>query len=341
MGQQKVAIAASAMFAVFSTGIFSGSAQAQAQEVRFANFLPATLPQIQVDQWFADELARRSNGKITMRIFAAGTLGKPTELLKLVSDGGVHAAATAPAYFPALMPFLAATNSLPLAYKDAEQSSKIIHTLYSEIPALKEEMRQNNVHPLFWHVIDPYYLICRTPVRTLADMKGKKVRSFGEDVPRLFRSMDAVPVSLLPAELYESLQRGTIDCAPYSLSTAVGLKLHEVAKYVTYLSIGSPGGWPQFYNLKTWESWSPETKKLFTQVAEDAKKHELQVLAKADEEARKIMKAAGVEFIDFPEQRKLEAMAPDFIKEWVTKMEKLGKGAEAATMAQRWKELQK
>jgi TRAP-type C4-dicarboxylate transport system substrate-binding protein len=316
-------------------------AYAQSKEIRFANFLPASLPQIQMDQWFADELAKRSGGNVKMRIFAAGSLGKPTELLKLVAEGGVDAAATAPGYFPAQMPFLAATNSLPLAYKDAEQSSKIIHTLYNEIPALKEEMRQNNVHPLFWHVIDPYYLVCRTPVRTLADLKGKRVRSWGEDVPRLFKAVDAVPISLLPAELYEALQRGTIDCAPYSMATAVSLKLHEVAKYVTFMSIGAPGGWPQFYNLKAWESWPSETKKLFMEIAEEAKKRELEHLAKADKEARETMKAAGVEFIDFPEQTKLEALAPDFIAEWVRKMEGLGKGTEATKMAQRWKELQK
>lgn len=312
---------------------------AKAQEVRFANFLPASLTQVQVDQWFADELERRSGGKVRMKIFAAGTMGKPTELLKLVSDGGVHGAATSPGYFPSQMPLLYATNSLPLASKSAEETSRIVHTLYKEMPALQNEMRQNNVHPLFWHVLDPYYLVCRTPVRTLADLKGKKIRSWGEDVPRLFKAAGAVPVNLLPAELYESMQRGTVDCTPYSLSTATSLKLHEVAKYVTFLSIGAPGGWPQFYNLKTWESWPAETRALFNQVAEDARKHELRELAKADEEARRVMKAAGVEFIDFPEQKQFEAMAPNFIDEWVSRMQQQGKGADAAKMAARWKQL--
>lgn len=315
------------------------AATAGAQDVRFANFLPATLTQVQVDQWFADELEKRSGGKIKMKIFAAGTLGKPTELLKLVSDGGVQGAATSPGYFPSQMPFLYATNSLPLASSSAEQTSKIIHTLYDEIPALKEEMKANNVHPLFWHVLDPYYLVCRTPVRTIEDLKGKKIRSWGEDVPRLFKAVGAVPVNLLPAELYESLQRGTIDCTPYSLSTATSLKLHEVAKYVTFLSIGAPGGWPQFYNLKTWESWPAETRNLFNQVAADARRHELRELVKSDEEARKVMKAAGVEFIPFPDQRKFEAMAPNFIDEWAARMQQQGKGADAAKMAARWKQL--
>lgn len=322
-----------------ATATVCAAASASAQEVRFANFLPASLTQVQVDQWFADELDRRSGGRIKMKIFPAGSMGKPTELLKLVSDGGVHGAATSPGYFPSQMPFLYATNSLPLASSSAEQTSRIVHTLYNEIPALKEEMKQNNVHPLFWHVLDPYYLICRTPVRSLEDLKGKKIRSWGEDVPRLFKGAGAVPVNLLPAELYESLQRGTIDCTPYSLSTATSLKLHEVAKYVTFLSIGAPGGWPQFYNLKTWESWPAETRALFTQVAEDAKKHELRELAKADEEARRVMKAAGVEFIPFPDQKKFEALAPSFLDEWAARMQAQGKGAEAAKMAARWKQL--
>ena len=299
------------------------------------------LPQAQVDQWFADEVERRSAGKIKFRIFPAGSMGKATELLKLVSEGGVHAATTSPSYFTAQIPFMAATNSLPLASKDAEQSYKILHRLFDEIPALQAELRQNKVHALFWHVVDPYYLVCRTPIRTLADLKGKKIRTFGEDVPRLFSALGAIPVNLLPAELYESLQRGTIDCTPYSLSTATSLKLQEVAKYVTFLSIGAPGGWPQYYNLQTWESWPEETRKLLTAVGKEAEARELVLLAKADEEARSVMKAAGVEFIAFPDQQQMEAAAPDFIQEWATRMDKLGKGADGAKMAKLWKELKK
>jgi TRAP-type C4-dicarboxylate transport system substrate-binding protein len=342
MRLHKVAFVVCATLALLASGAYSNSADAQEElNLRFADFLPATLPQTQIDQWFADELGRRSNGKIKIRIFFGGALGKATELLKLVSEGGVQIAATSPSYFPAQLPFMAPTNSLPLTFKDAPQAQKIIPALYSGTPAMQEEMRQLNLHPLFWHVLDPYYMICRTPVRSLADLKGKKIRSYGEDVPRLYQAVGAVPINLLPAELYESLQKGTIDCTPYSLGTAVSLKLYEVAKYVTFMSIGSPGGWPQFYNLKTWESFSPETKKLFIDVANDAQKLELQRIVEADAEARKTMKAAGVEFIDFPDQQKLEAMAPDFLQEWVNKMEKLGKGPEATRMAKLWRDLQK
>ena len=233
---------------------------------------------------------------------------------------------------------MAATQSLPLMFKDAAESMRTIPALYAGTPAMQEEMRRQNVHPLFWHGIDPFFLFCRTPVRTLADLKGKKIRSYGEDVPRLWNAAGAIPVNLVPAELYESLQKGTIDCTPYSIGNAASLKLHEVAKYVTMMSIGAPGGWPQFYNLRTWESFTPQTKQLFMEVAEETKKRELQRMREDEAEARKTMRAAGVEFIDFPDQKKFEAMAPDFVRDWVAKMEKLGKGADAARMAKLWRD---
>ena len=325
--------------ALVGLGVSPSAAQIKEMELRFANFVPATLVQSQSDQWFVDELAKRSNGKIKMKIFWAESLGKAREILTMVSQGAVESGGTAPGYFPAQIPFMAAPNSLIMTQEKAEQAHIIAHTLMNEIPAMQEEARQNGVYPLFWHALNPYYLVCRAPVRTLADLKGKKLRSWGEDIPRAIQAAGAVPVTVFPAELYESLQRGFVDCSPYPLDTAVSLKLHEVAKYVTFMNFGAISGWPQFYNLKVWESWPEETKKLFKEVAEDAKKLELKWLADADAKARETMKAAGVEFIDFPDQKKFESVAPDFLEDWVGKMEKLGKGADAAKMAKRWKEL--
>ncbi len=325
-----------------STAALLATAPLSAQEtLRFASFLPATLPQTQTDQWFADEVTKRSGGKLKIQVFAGGALGKPTELLKLVSEGGVQMATTSPAYFTSQFPMLSATNSLPLVFKDAAQVQRILPILYAETPGLQAELKQLNLHPVYWHSVDPYFMICRTPVRTLADMKGKKVRSYGDDVPRMLQAIGAIPVNLLPGDLYESLQKGTIDCTPYSLATAVSLKLHEVAKYVTFMNIGSPGGWPIFVNQKAWDGLSADNKKLVMEVSAAAGKVELDKFAESDIEARKVMKAAGVEFIDFPDQKKFEAAAPDFLGDWVGRLDKAGKGADASKMAARWKELAK
>lgn len=322
-----------------AVGVVPSAAQTKEIQLRYANFLPATLVQSKIDQWFADELAKRSNGKIIMKIYWAEALGKAREILTMVSQGAVESGGTAPGYFPAQIPFIAAPNSLPLSIENRQQAQIIMHALWKEIPAMQDEAKQNGVYPLFWHALDSYYLVCTSPIRTLADVKGKKLRSWGEDIPRAIQVAGGIPVTVFPAELYESLQRGVLDCAVYPLDAAVSIKLHEVAKYVTLMNFGAISGWPQFYNLKLWESWPEESKKLFREIAEDAKKLELKWMQEADAKARETMKAAGVEFIDFPDQKKFESMAPDFLQDWVGKMEKLGKGADAAKMAKRWREL--
>ena len=59
-------------------------------KLRLAHFLTPNFPGSQVDKWFADEVKARSNGKIKIEIFYAGSLGKATELLDLVSSGAVR-----------------------------------------------------------------------------------------------------------------------------------------------------------------------------------------------------------------------------------------------------------
>jgi TRAP-type transport system periplasmic protein len=151
----------------------AGSADAQQYPktvLRFAHFVPATLPGATVDQWFADELAKRTSGQITMQIFWAESMGKSMELLKMASQGGVDIAATAAGYFPSQIPMLAGAT-IPFA-KSAKQAKTVWTTLYDETPALQDEARRAGVMPLLWHPIPTYHLIGRAPVQTLDDLKA-------------------------------------------------------------------------------------------------------------------------------------------------------------------------
>src|SRR5688572_23409226 len=98
-------------FATAFAAALACAAPANAQQypkmnLRFAHFVPATLPGATVDQWFADELAKRTGGQITMQIYWAESMGKSMELLKMASQGGVDVSATAAGYFPSQIPML-------------------------------------------------------------------------------------------------------------------------------------------------------------------------------------------------------------------------------------------
>src|SRR5688572_26467168 len=77
-----------------------------AMNLRFAHYLPATLAGSMVDKWFADEIQRRSGGKIKINILWAESMGKAPELLDLVAKGAVDMSATSQGYFPAQLPLV-------------------------------------------------------------------------------------------------------------------------------------------------------------------------------------------------------------------------------------------
>ncbi len=305
--------------------------------LRFAHFVPATLPGATVDQWFSEQLSKRTDGQVTMKIFWAGSGGAAMELLKMASQGAVDVSATAAGYFPSQIPLLAAAT-MPVA-KSARQAKAAWTALYDETPVLQEEARKAGVRPMLWHPIPTYHLLCRMPVRSLEDLRGKKLRSFGEEFPRLWQAVGATAVTVLPGEWYESLQRGTIDCMAHSWDTLVTYKMYEVGKYASTINLGSLISWPQWWNLQKWESFSPKLKKLLTDMAREGDPLEIDRLDVAERESIDVMKANGVQFIEFSDQEKLDEMTPDFIADWVAKMEKLGQGREAAAMAKRWREL--
>lgn len=316
---------------------FAGAQEYPKLALRFPHFVTQALPGATVDQWFSDELAKRTGGNIKMQIYWSESMGKATELLRMAAQGGADLTATAAGYFPSQIPALAAA-SMPIA-KSAKQAKLAWTQLYNEQAFLQEEAASLGVHPILWHPIPPYHLICRMPVKTLEDLKGKKIRSWGEDFPRVWQAVGASPVTVLPGEWYESLQRGSIDCMMHSWDIIAAYKLYEVAKYASTINIGATISWPQWWNQKRWASLPENVKRLIVDLAAEADKIEIERLNEATKSAVDTMKASGVQFIDFADADKFEKLKPDFIADWVVKMEKLGKGAQAATAAKRWREL--
>jgi TRAP-type C4-dicarboxylate transport system substrate-binding protein len=337
----RLGAAAGAML-VLAGGASTALAQAYPKtELTFGHFAPSTTGHAQVDQWFANEVAKRTNNQVTIKFFWSGAMGKPTELLGLVSKGAVDVAAVPASYYPAQMPLLAAPSALPMALPSPEKAQQIMYGLWQSVPALQEEAKKANVHPLLFHTLGQYHLLCTSPVRSLADLKGKKIRSQGEYMPKMIAAIGGVPVNVLVGEFYESLQRGSVDCMALPWDLMVAFKLHEVAKHGSTINLGALISNPQWYSLPKWQKLPENVRDVLTKVADEAKAVDLAKAKELEAAALETLKKAGVDIVPFPDQAKFEAAVPDFLAEWVTAMEKAGKGQEAAAMAKTWRELRK
>jgi TRAP-type C4-dicarboxylate transport system substrate-binding protein len=309
--------------------------------LRMNHQFPAAAAGSKIDQWFVDEVKKATGGEIEIQIFWSNALGAAKENLTLLGTGAIDAAGMSAGYFPAQLPFFAAPNSLPMAMDNICQSSALMKAFMEKIPAFQEEAKRNKVVPIFFHLLNPYLLVTREPVNTLEDLKGKKIRTWGEDMPRLVKAAGGTPVTIFLPELYENLQRGVIDGCPFSVDFIQTYKIYEVAKYVTEVVMWEGPAWGVWFSQKSWDKLSKKHQQIIMDVAERARKLELTKTAEAGIAAREFLKGKGVKFSPFPpaELAKWQQANPDFYGDWIKKMEKQGQGDAARQTVELWKDI--
>jgi TRAP-type transport system periplasmic protein len=311
--------------------------------LRLNHQFPAAAAGAKIDQWFADEVKKATNGEVEIQIFWSNALGAAKENLTLIRNGAIDMAAMSPGYFPAELPFFCAPNSIPMALDTICQSSVLMKTAVEKVPAFTEEAKQSGIQTIFFHVLNPYLLVTRTPVTKLEDMKGKKIRTWGEDMPRMVQAAGGVPVNIFLPELYENLQRGVIDGCPFSIDFVATYKIQEVTKHITEVVLWEGPAWGVWMSTKAWEKLTPVHQKSIMEIAEKARQKDLLETAQAEKDARKLLQEQGVQFHTFPaeEIEKWKKANPDFFADWISKMEKAGKGEQAKATVDLWKDIRK
>ena len=290
--------------------------------LRFAQYINNTLPQSKNMQQWADTLNERSGGKINVEFFWSESLGGATELMDLVSAGAVDLVAPAPSYFPTELPLTNITQ-LPAVFPTAASAQLLAEDL-DGIPGVQEENSENNIVPLFWTSIPPYHVLCNKPIRTIADFKGVRVRSYGEFVPRMWESIGAVPVTTTSPEVYEGLQRGLLDCSYLPNDFALAYKLNEVADYYVDANFGAIIGWPIYLNREVWESWPQHVRDLVKEVSMEAAQRDRDEIRLVGEAAEKSLLDGGLELVEFEEPEALRDALPDMLSIWVEQMGQRG-----------------
>lgn len=100
-------------------------------------------------------------------------------------------------------------------------------------------------------------LFCTGDIKSVDDLKGKKVRVFTSSMSRLVEGLGATPITLQFSEVYLALQRGVADCAVTAPSAGNNGKWPEVTDVFLPLPLSySVQG--HFMNLDRWNALTPE-----------------------------------------------------------------------------------
>lgn len=229
---------------------------ALAEDMKFANFMPPTHPYVAgAFQPFADMVAEKSGGDLTVTLYNGGELGPgPVEQYSRVVDGVAEFAISLPGYTASTFP-LTLIAELPDVVEEATGTQNI----WDHIDLFQPEYRRVKLVAL-WSSAENVLYMRDTAVRSPADLAGKKIRVPSRNTGKLIEAWGATPVSMPVTEIYNSMQTGVIDGAMIDATATRAFKLGEVAQYLTrgFETTNSP-----FFivmNHDAWESLSDKDK---------------------------------------------------------------------------------
>lgn len=268
---------------------------------------------------FAKNVAEATDGGITFEVFNSASLLPPNSTLGGLGDGVAAYAHITSAYMPADLPLDNVLNDLAFIASDPLAAGFAMTEVKLTNPRLQAEYASHGVVFGNGYSTSQYIFICTEPVRSLADLKGKKIRTGGSVQNKLVVHVGGEPVSVPATEMYTGLQRGSVNCAlgdPSFMTT--GFKLQEVAKYATTLGIGTHTSGGNYFNADFWKARSDEERRiLLDQLSRSLAELEIDWAARgltAYEEAS----SNGVEIIE--PTAEMVTMKADFAKSFIAEL---------------------
>lgn len=211
------------------------NAAADTVKLKISHFMPVKHVQHKVLEDWAKEVETASNGQLEFNIFPGGQLGKPPQqydgAVKGLSDiaFGLHS------YTPGRFP-LTSVMEMPFLIHNAEAGSSVLWKVYEKY--LKDEHSDTKVLWVFCHGAGQIFTT-KTPVKTLEDFKGMKLRSPGKTMSDVLAKFGASPVGMPVTEVYTGLERGLLDGVIVPWETMRPFRFYEKAKFATIANLYS------------------------------------------------------------------------------------------------------
>jgi len=212
---------------------------------------------------FPEAVKKASKGEITFDVHHSASLLPFRAHLKGIADGVAHMGQIAGTYTPAEIPLQQVFADLAFAVPDPYVIAFASTEINTKNARVLAEWSKNNVVFGGGYATTPYVLICRDVVKTLADVKGKKVRTPGSAWDRVIKHIGGVPVNVPSSEMYTGLDSGNLDCASNGLDSLKTFALWEVAKSANKIKLGLYfSGWLMGYNKDFWKDLRPDQRRL-------------------------------------------------------------------------------
>lgn len=181
---------------------------------------------------FEEAVEERSDGRIDVRFFFNGQLGKGETIISMIGQGLVEATTFSSAALAGYYPDVEVLN-IPYLFINRDVAYDVLDGPFGA--KLADDIADaTNIRPAAWLENGGYRnFTANSPIKSAEDMKGLKIRTMNNPVDmEIVRALGASPTPISWADLYTALQTGVVDGQENSIPTFKAPHLYETQKYM-------------------------------------------------------------------------------------------------------------
>lgn len=298
-----------ALCGLVAGGVMSAAAAVQAQDKitwRMQTIAaPNTSEYDDLAKAFADRVNALSEGKLEIKVFGSGVLAGELEAGSAVGKGVFEVWHSYMQLYASKEKVFRSANEWPV---NADRLQAAMWYDQGGAKIYRDALVDDNLYHLGVTPVSGEHIWSNVPLRSVADLKGLKIRSGGV-ASRSFALLGAAPVAMSGGDVYQGLQRGVVDAAEWTtLTVNYGFGLHEVSKYVITPSYSGGATYDWIVNLEAWNGLSDHLKNVVNSaLAEVGFSYWMKVKAEEAVTFQKL-RDAGIEIIEWTpdDMRKLD-----------------------------------
>jgi TRAP-type C4-dicarboxylate transport system substrate-binding protein len=264
--------------------------------IKFATLVPAdTAWMKEVTRW-ADDVKQQSKGRLVFKMYPGGVMGDEPDVLRKLRSQQLQAAfftgyGVGRIYSPARV------LEMPFLFKNTDESDYVRQRI---MPDIEKGFRENGFELLGWPEVGFLHFFSKEPIRSLAELKTRKVWLWqGDPLGEAFASAaGVVPVPLSIIDVYPQLaaKHGSIDTVYNAPFGAMAMQWHSKLRYATNVpmtnAIGALVVDTRFYN-----KLPPDLQQILKTSGEQTGVRITELSRRDNQRSIELLKQSGIEFM--------------------------------------------
>ncbi|MES2946985.1 MAG: TRAP transporter substrate-binding protein [Pseudomonadota bacterium] len=263
----------------------------QAIAIKFSHVVAADTPKGKASDFFAKRAAELTKGKVKVDVYPNSQLYKDKEEMEALQLGVVQMLAPSLAKFGPLGVKEFEVFDFPFIFDDTADLHRVTQGAVGA--SLLGKLDAKGVKGLaFWDNGFKSFS-ANTPLKTVADFKGKKFRiQSSKVIEEEIRALGGIPQVMAFSEVYQALQTGVVDGTENPISNFYSQKMHEVQRH---LSISNHGylGYAVIVNKKFWDGLPAELRGQLEQAMKEATTYANKIAQEENDHSLEAVKKAG------------------------------------------------